>query len=193
MNRLLERFINLIGDHKDKAKHADEVMDVLQKSYAKIGGIHGSGFTSKEDMIRNIPFWKIKKHDNKIVSVAMYKDKSGRKGVAYGTDGSEHGKVGLGDIMKNDMKQKRSYSELSGAALSFLKRNLGHDKLRDFLIHPDNVHHHLDHDDVIRKAPHDDPEVQKHLELKDHFYQRKIGDDWHTKIMLGNPNQKIKT
>jgi hypothetical protein len=167
-------------------------MDVLQKSYAKIGGIHGSGFTSKEDMIKNIPFWKLKKHDGKIVSVAMYKDKAGRKGVAYGTDGSEHGKAGLGDIMKNDMSQKRSYSELSGAALSFMKRSLGHDKLRDHLIHPDHAHHYLDHDDMVRQPPVGDPEVLKHPEFKDHFYQRKIGDEWHTKIMLGAANKKIK-
>ncbi len=34
-----ETFVNLIGDNQDKQKYVDEVWNLLQKSYADIGGI----------------------------------------------------------------------------------------------------------------------------------------------------------
>jgi hypothetical protein len=40
------------------------------------------------------------------------------------------------------------------------------------------------------------PEVLRHPELKDHFYQRKIGNagdnDWYTKIAMGSPGHIIE-
>lgn len=92
---LTEKFINLIGekDIEKKREYADRVWDILQRSYAKIGGIKGSGFKSKEDMIKNIPFWKIMKSNGKVIAVKLYKDKNGRKSVAGGTDGSKEAKL----------------------------------------------------------------------------------------------------
>jgi hypothetical protein len=54
----------------------------------------------------------------------------------------------------------------------------------------EDVKKHLD-GEGIRKPPHDDPEVVRHPDLKDHFYQRKIGDHWHTKVMIGTAGKKI--
>ena len=52
---------------------------MIQKAYADQGGMHGSGFKSPEDMVKNIPMWKLSKKDGKVTSVAMYKDSgSGR-------------------------------------------------------------------------------------------------------------------
>lgn len=186
---LSERYVNLLPHHEaEKHKHAKEVFDMVQKAYHKIGGIHGSGFKDHHDMVKNIHMWKLHKKDGKIHSVALYKDRGGRKRVAVATDGSDEGKKGLGHIMKDDITRHRAYNEVSGPSLHFLKKHVHN--VKDFALHHKDVKHHLGGDE-IRKAPHDDPEVQKHPELKHHFYQRKIGDHWHTKIMLGSPGKKI--
>lgn len=51
-----ENYKNFIGpkSHIDRKKWADQAWDIVQKSYAHIGGIKGSGFKSKQDMIDNI-------------------------------------------------------------------------------------------------------------------------------------------
>lgn len=185
-----ERFVNLLPhQEEEKRKHAKEVYGLVQKSYSKIGGIHGSGFKDHEDMVKNIPLWKLHKKDGQIKAVTLYKDKGGRKSVAVATDGSEEGKKALGHIVKDDITRNRSYKEVSGPSLSFGKKHIT--DIHKHIIHPDEVKKHLKGEE-IRKPPHDDPEIQRHPELKDHFYQRKIGDHWHTKVMLGTPGKKIK-
>lgn len=185
---LTERFINLMPEHeKEKHQHADHVWNMLQAAYKPIGGIHGSGFKSKEDMIKNIPLWKLHKENGKVRSVQLYKDKGGRKRVAVATDGTDAGKKGLAQMMKDDFKQKRSYGEVSGPSLSFLKKHLPN--VKEFALH--RTHAAKLVGDELRVPPHDDPEIVKHPELKDHFYQREIGGEWHTKIMLGSPGKKI--
>lgn len=73
---LQEHFVNLLPNHEvEKRKWAPIVKSLLDQSYSSIGGIHGSGFSSEEDMIKNIPMWKIKLHQGKPVAVSMYKDK----------------------------------------------------------------------------------------------------------------------
>jgi hypothetical protein len=188
---LQEHFINLIHDDPRKHDHADEVKALLDKSYEKLGGIHGSGFKDKHDMIKNIPMWKLKRHNGKIVTAVMYKDKAGRKSVAVGTDGSEHGKKGAAEIMKNDVMRKRSFGEKSSAALAFTKKHVGAKELKKHVIPYKHVHKYLDGDE-IRKPDKHDPEVTRHPEYKNHFYQRKIGNEWHTKLMLGKPGLTIK-
>lgn len=69
---LTENFKNLFV--KDKSKrliYIDEVWDILQSSYADNGGIKGKGFSSKQDIIDNIPFWKLFTRNNKIL-VAIF-------------------------------------------------------------------------------------------------------------------------
>ncbi len=186
---ITERYVNLgPKDHDKKHEHAKEVFDMIHSAYKKIGGIQGSGFKDHHDMVKHIPMWKVHKKDGKIHAVALYKDRGGRKRVAVATNGSDDGKKALGHIMKDDITRGRAYNEVSGPSLSFLKKHV--DNVHHFAMHHDDVKKHLETED-IRKAPDDDPEVQKHPDLKHHFYQRQIGGHWHTKIMLGSAGKKI--
>lgn len=180
---LRESIINALPDDLfKKRKYVDEVWDILQSSYEKIGGIHGSGFNSKDDMIKNIPFWKLVKRHGKIVTVAMYKDKNGRKRVAMGTDGSIEGKKGFIMIAAEDLKQNRAYVEVSGPSLNAQVKMI--EDIKNHAI-PYDVVEEILWPDHIKTPPLDDAEIIKHPQLKQFFYQRKIVGEWHTKIMLG--------
>ena len=189
---LEERFINLLHDDPRKHQYAKEVHGMLQKAYKKIGGIQGSGFSSPEDMVKNIPMWKLHKKGGKIRGVVMYKDTNGRKGVATATDGSDEGKRGVAQIYRDDIVRGRAYGERSGSALSFTKKVVGAEHLKKHVIPYHHVQKTLGGDTEIRRPPHDDPEIQRHPEFAEHFYQRKIGDKWHTKLMFGTPGKSLK-
>lgn len=195
---LIERYLNLFKK-EEKAKYAEQVYTMLQNAYKKIGGVKGNGFNSPEDMIKNIPFWKIVKKNNKIVCGSLYKDKNGRKYVASFTDGTEQGKEELLILIMNELgisknkkvfkKEGRSYFEISGPLLNFLQSNMDKDILHSFAVNIDAVKNILE--DPIKKIENDDPEVIKHPELANYFYQRKLGNHWHTKIMFGTPYKTI--
>jgi hypothetical protein len=67
-----------------------------------------------------------------------------------------------------------------------------------FILHTTASDDHLGvalHDAVhteIRRPPHDDPEIKRHPEFAEHFYQRKIGNHWHTKLIVGKPGKRLK-
>lgn len=189
---LSEGFTNLLPDHEaEKHKHAEHVFNMVQHAYSPIGGIHGSGFKNHHDMVKNIPMWKLHKDSTgKVRAAALYKDKEGRKRVAIASDGSPEGKKGLSNIVKNDIQRGRSYAEISGPSLSFHKKQV--DNLAHHAIPHHEVKRLMPDDEIRTHVPHDDPEVQRHPELKKHFYQRKIGDTWHTKIAVGTPGHTIK-
>lgn len=169
---LSERVVNAL-DNKTKEQYADEVWDILQKAYAPIGGIHGNGFKSKEDMIQNIGFWKLVKRGDHITAVEMYKQKDGRKLVALGTDGTQPGKKDLQMMMKADIDTGRSYAELSGPALMFLTKTIGGEsEMKKYFVPFDSV----------KKILWDD-EVE---DVDGFVYRRKIGGSWHEKVMVGN-------
>lgn len=184
-----EHYLNLFSS-EEKRKHVDEVKKLLDYSYASIGGIHGSGFKNHEDMIANIPMWKLNRRSGKIVSAILYKDTNGRKSVALGTDGSESGKHGLIDMMKNDVTKNRSYGEMSSKLLSFVKKHVGTEILKTHIIPFHEITKHLPNIE-IRKPLLDDVEIIRHPEYAEHFYQRKIGGQWHTKLMIGQPGKLI--
>lgn len=189
-NMLLERFINLFEPEKKKI-YADEVWELVQNSYKKIGGIKGSGFNSKEDMIKNIPFWKLAKKNGKIVALSLYKDKNGRKRVASATDGTEEGKNQLEILGREDITRKRAYAEVSSSSLSFMKRRWKGDRpFEEYIIPPEKAEEILG-DELKYPVSDDDPEVQRHPDLKKYFYQREIGGHYHTKLMVGTPGLKI--
>ena len=188
---LQERFINLVHNDPRKSEYGPEVFSMLQKTYEKLGGIHGTGFRDPEDMAANIPMWKLVKRGNRIVTAVLYKDKEGRKVVASATDGSDEGKAGLIEIFRDDLKLQRSYGERSAMSLSFTKKNLGVDTLKANSLTYDQVAAHFKDKEEIRKPSEDDPEMVRHPEFVDRFYQRKVGDHWHTKLMIGKHGQKI--
>src|SRR5699024_10076285 len=131
---LNETYINLIGDDARKHEYADEVYNMLQKAYAPIGGIKGSGFSSPQDMIENIPFWKLVSRNGKIVAGTMYKDRDGRKVVASFTDGKKTSRPDYADMVKDE--GSRSYKETSDRALGFLIKQIGVDAVEQQAIEP---------------------------------------------------------
>jgi hypothetical protein len=182
-----EGFSILRHEHEDeKHKHAEHIHDMLQNAYKSIGGIHGNGFKDHHDMVKNIPIWKMHKDEHgKVRAVGLYKVKNGEtKRVAIASDNTYEGKTGLKHIVKHDLKNKRAFVETSGPSLNFHKKVHG-DNLKKYALNHDEVRRRLQGDE-IRKVPHDDAEVLRHPELKHHFYQRKIGGEWHTKVALGN-------
>lgn len=184
---LTETFVNLLGDDPAKHEYAEEVFQMLQTAYAAIGGIKGRGFSSPEDMIQNIPFWKLVRRNGKIVAGSMYRDKGGRKRVASFTDGSPEGKAGVAEIMANDFQ--RAYFEVSDRALGFMIKQVGVDFVRQYAKTPEEVAQ-ISGDD-IQPVPETDPHLNRFPELKDYFYQRELGGHLHTKIMLGTTGNNI--
>ena len=179
LQQLFETIDNLFdNDTEQRAQYAQQVYDMIQKSYASQGGMKGSGFDSPKDMINSIPMWKLYRTGNDVKAVMMYKDRGGRKRVAIATDGSQSGKVMLFQMLKDEAKTQRAFVELSGRSLAVHKKLLG-DKLNDLLVPAKKVQSVLP-DDEIKTT--DDP----------HTYSRNINGEWVEKVMLGRPHQPIK-
>jgi hypothetical protein len=193
---LNERYINLIDNDEEKVYYIDVVWDLIQRSYAPIGGIQGNGFKSKEDMIKNIPFWKLLKKDGKVIAVFLYKEKGGRKRVATGTDGSQTAKDMLSDFYKKEFS--RSYSEVSGASWGTIKRNFPEDELLAMVKTVDEVKQIVGKKDKIIPLKDFDHTLDKDFRFKStdkflpYYYARQIGNEFHVKIMLGVDKQYIK-
>lgn len=187
-----ETYVNLLPkDSEEKNKHAPHVFHMLQRAYAPIGGLAGNGFKDHHDMVKNIHMWKLHKKNGHVHAAVLYKDKHGRKMVACASDGSHEGKEALGSMLKDDITKKRAHGEVSGPALHFLKKQVGGD-LKPHAMTREQAAAAMP-EDKIRKPPHDDIEIKNHPELKDHFYQRKLGDgQWHTKLMVGHQTSGIK-
>lgn len=174
---LTETFDNYLpGDEDKKRLIADEVYQMLQNSYADKGGLIGSGLGSPEEMVQKIPMWKVYRKGNDIKSVILYKDKNGRKGVAMGTDGSREGKIAAGKMSGAEIEQKRSYAEISGAALRMQQKKFG-DKLHDYAVPFEKVKQIMPN--------------EEYQQIDDYLYRRKIGGKWHEKMMFGKEGQKI--
>lgn len=195
---LTENYKNLIGPESriEKEAWADQVWEMLQKSYAPIGGIKGSGFSSKEDMINNIPFWKLYVKNGKVIVVVLYKDKSGRKIVALGADGSDFSKEVLSNILKSSLKV--SYSEMSGPFLGFLMKIIPFDELKKYILTIDQVKKLTGDiltpvtDFTYKSLDEKDKKTYDRFEqLRNYFYIREIGNKNHLKISIGTPNLQI--
>jgi len=197
---LNENFKNFIGagSNEERRKWSAKVWALLQQTYAKIGGIKGSGFESEESMINKIPFWKIFTRGDKVLATFLYKDKSGRKLVALATDGSREAKAILIDMFENNMKV--SWGEKSKGVLVFFMANVDFEVAKLFLIKPDDVKKLVD-DEILDVTPErleglsntDKTVYKKYNEvLKDYFYIREIGGEYFLKVAFGTPNKTIK-
>ena len=191
-NSLLTETWHNFFTEDQKLKYVDQVWDVLQQSYESIGGIHGSGFRSKQDMIDNIPFWKINTKNGKVVFVVMYKDKGGQKSVAIGTDGSIRGKHLLVKFFKEELTLNRGYGEMSGPLLGFLINEIP-DLLISKIVSKNDVQNILGvnvdepkelNSFIARMQSKGMPEsvTNKFAEC---FYSREIGGVSHDKILFG--------
>lgn len=187
--QLDERFMNIHPQDTDlRDKHFPEIFDMVHKAYESVGGIKGAGFRSVEDMKKNIHMAKVHHRNGKIHAVALYKDKAGRKGVALASDGTDEGRHGATEIVKHDMKQGRSWKEVSSKSLSFMKKHLN---VGELAIHPHEVQKLMPDSHIEHPVPDDDHEAVRHPELKSHLYRREIGGETHTKLAVGVANVKM--
>lgn len=186
LHQIDESFYNFLpSDKEERRVHATQLHDLVKKAYRPVGGIKGTGFSGPTDIANNIPLIKTHKIGNRITAASFYKDTgAGRKRVAIASDGSPEGKRALGRIVRDDLKQKRAFAEQSGPSLKFLHKQLNADDIKSFAIHPDKVKAMMPNDE-FRDVPHDDPHLTEYSHLRDHFYQRKIGGEWKTKVSLG--------
>lgn len=154
--------------HSDKEKYADEVWKLLTDSYKSIGGIKGSGFQSKQDMMEKIKMWKLFIRNDEIIAGLMYKDRGMRKTVAIFTNGSSDGKKELEKFLRADFE--RSSIEVSHSLLKFVERKMP-DLVKKFVIPSKEV------ENILHK---------KIKIVDDHHYERDINGTVVRKMMLGN-------
>lgn len=169
---LSEKFYNAFTDDQ-KRKYADQVWDILVQSYKSLGGMRG--ISSKEDMIKNIPMWKIAKDHDEVLVAILYKDRGqGRKLVAVGTNGSPQSKELLHNMLKKEFE--RSYTEISGPLFSFMNKHFP-DLVKKYTIPTDQV------EKILNKtvAP-----------TRDGMYKRVIQGQIREKIMIGTPGKTIR-
>jgi hypothetical protein len=195
-----EKYVNAVGTSGKamaiKQKYVDEVWDILQKSYANIGGIKGNGFESPEALLQ-IPMWKLGIRDGTVKAVAMYKDKGGRKAVAIGTDGSVEAKWFVGDIFRNEIK--RSYGEKSKAALSMLMKLVPWEGLEPHLHSPAQVAVVVPNIPItpITDVPKDEwpadalMTLNRYPQLVPYGYMRELAGEQTFKVMIGSPGKDI--
>jgi hypothetical protein len=196
---ITEGFTNLIltKHDEDRKKYAKQVWELLQSSYAKIGGIKGGGFASIDDMIANIPFWKLFFDGKDLKTVILYKDRSGRKAIAVGTDGSAKALKVLADTMRESFKV--SFGEYSKGLLAFIIKNVPRQLLNQYVIPQKNVADILD--DVIiiptqeyvndNLQPADQAMYARFKEWRSYFYVREIGGTPMLKMAIGTPGKPI--
>ncbi len=202
-NLINERFVNAVGYDSSaldiKHKYKNQVWDILQKSYAPIGGIKGNGFASADEMVHKIPFWKIIRQNEKVHAVVMYKDKSGRKSVAVGSDGSDYAKKHLHSVVVNDIK--RAYGEKSKASLGLVMKTIPWEVLKPYVKTPEEVSKVIGGVEVIPIKKVKEAEwpkdakltLTKYPQLIDYGYLTYIGDNILIfKVMIGSPGKFIK-
>jgi hypothetical protein len=178
---ITEGYVNLFNNDKEKReRYAARVFELIRSSYARIGGMKGSGFNNPQDMIDRIPFWKLFMRGDEIKAVAMYKDKNGRKRVAVATDGTSEGKQIVARIMQDDATSGRAYAEISGPSLAFHKKILGDNILNDISIPVESV---------IKILKADSEDIRA---INDYEYERNINGNWIEKRMIGRPGNAIK-
>lgn len=111
IKELYEHYVNAF-DTNIKSRYADQVWEIMQKSYAKIGGFQSAD--DKEDLMTKTGLWKLSVRDGHVYAAILYKDHLGRKSIAIGTDGSPQGKQDYFKIKNEDIKFERAWAEVSG-------------------------------------------------------------------------------
>ena len=194
---ITEAYKNLFGDDPSKEQYADQVWNLIQASYAGIGGIKGSGFGSKQEMIAKIPMWKLAVKDGKVEVALLYKDKGGRKSVAMGSTGSDWAKSRVAEIFKQEVK--RSYGEKSKAALGSVLKQYPQAAIEPFLHMPAEASRVLKVPvTVLTSIPKSDwPEdalltISKYPFIEKYGYLREIKGVLTFKIMIGTTGLSIK-
>ena len=193
-----ERYVNAIGDRDIdlKNQYKKQVWDLLQSSYAKNGGLVGSGFQSMEMMVEKIPMWKMVINNGTVEAVVMYKDKGGRKSVAMGSTGSPYAKKAISNLFPAELQ--RSYGEKSKSALGALMKIVPWSVLEAYVQTPAQVKK-VSKDSItplkdFKGTLPDDAKatLSKFPVLQPYGYFREIGGKLSFKVMIGTPGKTIK-
>lgn len=171
---IMEHFVNIFIDKDDAKvqKYKDEVWDILQASYASIGGLFG--IDTVNDLIKDTDFWKLCTKNNKVVACAIYSVKrGGRKLVCGGTNQTPEGKQWFYKILDEDIKfsHRESWAEVSDKLEHVMIKKLGAIPV------PSNVAKKIMYDkEFIAYNP------------DGYHYTRNIAGHEHEKIMVANPD-----
>ena len=174
---LLEHVLS-IGFNPEHAsfreKHRQEIHDILRGSYKNVeGGYSGLGHGTEAESAAihdDISKHNIKAttRNGKVTAVRIYKNLHGRKMIAAGTDGTTQGKSDFTKTGMEDNEQHRSWAEVSGKMETISDRmgvpSVPNDRAKELTGKGDAV----PHKDGIH-------------------YDRKIGNDIHTKTIKGYP------
>ena len=163
------QWINLTDEEKEE--FADEIFGLIDKAYAPIGG--NPNYKSSSDVVgreKEANYMVIDLDDDpEFDAVKVTKSKSaGNKSVGMGHDGSKPARSAAVNITSLMLKEPGHYVEVSG-------------KLKDILI-AKGVPIVTDKETIEK--------VMKGKDIKlndDGSYERYIGGQKHTKILLGNP------
>lgn len=186
LNESVKNLFETTADIKLKQQYTDQVWDILQEAYSSQGGIKGSGFRTKEDML-NIPFWKLDIVNGKVLCVIMYKytptetDKGNLRklcalGIAFDAD-RNLGRLKLKNIIRQEFN--RSIMEVSGLMESYIIKNFT-SEYNKYKISIDEVRNILFDDDIIS--------INKNEKYR---YYRLIGNENYEKIMLGTKQKRF--
>lgn len=174
--RLQERFITVKNEDEElKKKYFNQVIDLLKKSYAKIGGL--VSLDSDEEILRPEYLWKLVKRGDTITAAILYRGNlQDRKMTLVGTIGTPEAKRDLYMILSEDIKQldRNAWGEVSGALEHIYIDKLGGTP-RDNAIA----------DKVLAKLG---KTVTKHI--GDTKYTRRIGNTEYEKTLVGNVPSK---
>jgi hypothetical protein len=129
---LVERVINAFSIN-EKEKYAEEVWNMLQISYAPIGGFLTA--TDISDLLKKSNLWKIILRNGKISAVKIYRDQFGFKSIASATDGTHQGRHDLIMVMgmmlnlgvrglKYRVRQKKLCFEWAQSQLKLFMQNI---------------------------------------------------------------------
>lgn len=117
---LFEHYVNAFNIDS-KQKYADQVWEIMVRSYEKVGGFHTAA--NIEELIQKTGLWKLCVRDGHVYAAMLYKDQHGRKSIASGTDGSSQGKRDYLKMKDEDIGQKRAWAEVSGPVELIMKKS----------------------------------------------------------------------
>lgn len=177
MIELLEHYITIDNDDiEGKKKYLDDVKDIIEKSYASIGGAHIKDFN---ELLSNRYLWKLVRKNGKIVACNIYKgDYQNRKLSLGGSDRSEVGKQSLYAIWDEDIErlERGAWGEVSDAVEHIMLK-------RGALPIPN---------EIAEKILEDSGKSVESLDPDGYHYTRLIRGTPHTKMMVGNIPEKYK-
>lgn len=177
-NLLCERYLTIVNED-EKKEYLDDVWNILQFSYAPIGGI--ASIQNPEELLNDKYFWKLVRKNNKIVAVTIYKGGySSRKIALGGSDGTPEGKQALFNMCREDASriERGAWAEVSGA--------MEHIYIFKYGATPIPA-------ELSVKILNDLGKEVKSISKDGYHYTRRIGNRDYEKIMMGNVPEKYRT